>query len=145
MKDAAAQGKSELEQLQHARTQQYEQETATRLAATREYAEKNIKGWTPERDAKLTNFATKELGFEMGTLRGALTPQVYRALHLAEIGFQALTKATAKPSTPQSAPVEVLETVKPKGNPVIRKTLSNMSIDEHAALYRKEQEARRRA
>lgn len=94
---AAQQGFRKLQQLQAARGQVAEhltgqqkarieatqQETAQRLQATAKYAAENIKGWTPEVDEKITDFATKELGFTRDMLKSAYTPEIYRTLHLA--------------------------------------------------------------
>lgn len=124
---------------QKARTDQTQQETAKRLQETRQYAETKIKGWTPEVDAKVTEFATKELGFDWNTLKGAYTPAVYRALHLAWLGHQAIN---TKPNTPApKLSVEPLKVVAAKANPPAKKDLAAMSMEEYAAeFYKRPQE-----
>lgn len=121
---------------QHQRVAGSQQETAKRLAETREFAQRNIKGWSPEVDAKLTDFAMKELGFDTGTLLGAYNPQVYRALHLAWIGHQTLSKPTAgKPAAP---PVPAMRVVAGRANAPAVKPLADMNMDEYAAHRRKQ-------
>lgn len=103
-------------QFAQARTDAAKQETATRLTATRDYAEKNIKGWTPELDAKITDFAMTTGGFDRETLTSALTPQVYSLLHLAFLGHQSQTRQqTAKP-TPQTVSLTPTQTVTAKAS-----------------------------
>jgi len=93
------------EQAAQRRTEAAQQDTAKRLAATTEFAVKNIKGWTPELDAKITEFAVKDLGFDVDTLKGSYTPQIYKTLHLAYLGQQTqLRQQTARPS-PSLKPV----------------------------------------
>ncbi len=138
LKEARGQVVSFVGEKQKARTEQVQQDTAKRLQETREYAEKQIKGWTPEVDAKITEFATKELGFDWNTLKGAYTPAVYKALHLAWLGHQAIN---TKPATPPKTPVtEPLRVVAAKANPPAKKDLAKMSMDEYAAEFNKRQQ-----
>lgn len=131
LKDARGQVATYLGERQKARTDQTQQETAKRLQETRQFAETKIKGWTPEVDAKITDFATKELGFDWNTLKAAYTPAVYKALHLAWLGHQAIN---TKPNAPApKLPVEPLKVVAAKANPPAKKNLSDMSMDEYAA------------
>lgn len=123
---------------QKARTDAAQQETVKRLQATAEYAQKNIKGWTPEVDAKLTDFATQELGFDRDALKSAYTPQIYRALHLAWLGHQALSQKPA--ASPKPAP-QPLKVVAAKANPPAVKDLGKMSMEEYAS-YRQKQMGR---
>lgn len=106
-----------LNEQQAKRTEQAEQETATRLRETAEFAKTKIPGWTPEVDAKVTNFAEAELGFTRDTLKNAYSPAVYKTLHLAWLGHQSLQKQNAKPkpATPASQP---LSKVSARANPV---------------------------
>lgn len=119
----------QLQQLQSQRVAEWEKATEARLIETRDFAQKNIKGWSPELDAKLTDFAIKDLGFDVDTLKGAYTPAVYRALHLAWVGAQALNKQPAKPSKPKAEPLKV---VAAKANPPARKSYADMDMDEYA-------------
>jgi hypothetical protein len=116
---------------QKARTDLTQQESAKRLQETRQFAETKIKGWSPDVDAKITDFATKELGFDWNTLKAAYTPAVYKALHLAWLGHQAIN---TKPNAPTPKPsVEPLKVVAAKANPPARKSLTEMSMEEYAA------------
>lgn len=131
LKEAAQQASATLNTKVTERTEKAKQETANRLQETRQFAETQIKGWTPEVDAKVTEFAVKELGFDTDTLIGAYNPAVYKALHLAWIGHQALQKPAAKPA-PKPAP-QPLTVVASKANPSARKALADMSMEEYAA------------
>lgn len=129
LKEQRGEAQRYLEQRQYERSEQAKQETENRLQETRDYAEKNIKGWSPEVDAKLTEFATSELGFDRNTLRAAYNPAIYRALHLAWVGHQALQKQPAKPAQPKAEP---LKTVTAKSSPPTRKSYADMEMDEYA-------------
>lgn len=136
LKEARGQVGEYLGERQKARTEQTQQETAKRLQETRQFAEKQIKGWSPDVDAKITDFATKELGFDWNTLKAAYTPAVYKALHLAWLGHQAIN---TKPNAPApKAPVEPLKVVAAKANPPAKKNLSEMSMDEYVAHRQKQ-------
>ena len=137
---AAEGAQQEIAKRQNERTLEAQRNTAKRLEETRKFAETNIKGWTPEIDAKVTSFATGELGFQRDALINAYSPQVYRALHLAFIGHQALQQAASRPS---AAPVVPLTTVASKASPPARKTLGDMNMEEYAA-YRQKQNAQGR-
>ena len=120
---------------QKARTDQTQQDTAKRLQETRQFAETKIKGWSPDVDAKITEFATKELGFDWNTLKAAYTPAVYKALHLAWLGHQAIN---SKPNAPAPKLTEPLRVVAAKANPPAKKDLASMSMEEYADFRRKQ-------
>lgn len=105
------------------------QEVGNRLRETRAFAEKELKGWTPDLDNKITDFATKELGFTAEGLRNQYTPQVYRTLYLAHIGHLALQKQTAapKPAAPAAQP---LTKVTSRGNPPVAGLDDRLPADE---------------
>lgn len=131
MKDARGQVVGMLETAQKQRSEQMEQAIVTRLQETADYAQKNIKGWSTALDEKITDFATKELGFEHQQLRRALNPQLYRMMHLAYLGQQTITRLDAKPApAPQAKP---LTTIASKAAPAARKSFSEMSMEEYAA------------
>ena len=117
LKEAKGEISGFLNEQQAKRTEQAEQETATRLRETAEFAKAKIPGWTPEVDAKITTFAEAELGFTRDTLKNAYSPAVYKTLHLAWLGHQSLQKQNAKPkpATPASQP---LSKVSARANPV---------------------------
>lgn len=122
-----------LENSQKSRAEQAQQAVASRLQETRDFAEKNIKGWSEELDNKITAFAVSDLGFDVDTLRSAYTPQVYQTLYLAYLGQQTLAKQSA-PTPPKV--VKPLSTVNPKGG-TVRKSVDQMSVDEMAAYLNK--------
>ena len=112
------------------RSQIAEQETANRLRATAEFAKKSIKGFTPELDARVTDFAVRELGFSRESLFQGINPQSYRALYLAYLGSQTLNRQTAaKPSSPTVQPTR---TVTARSNPAVTKDPEQMSMSEYA-------------
>lgn len=118
------------------RSAQAEQETANRLRETREFAEKNIPGWTPEIDTKIANFAISELGQSVDTLKAAYSPNVYKTLHLAWLGHQALQKQKAAPKAVPSQ-IKPLTTVSSKANPSARRSEADMPMGEFAAWINK--------
>lgn len=124
------------------REAQAQQDTAKRLEATRNFAMKEIKGWTPDLDGKITEFAMKDLGFSRDTLLNAYSPEIYKTLHLAYLGKQTLERQqTAKPS--QTASKAKTTTLSAKSNPPAQKDPADMSEDEFFA-YREAQIARRK-
>lgn len=120
------------------RSDETQQDTARRLHETHEYAKQNIKGWNDERAKKVIDFALEQ-GFSREELQSSLSPATLKILHLAELGHQVLSKSVA-PKIPQKAPLTV---VGGKSNTPVRKSLSDMSMDEYAS-YRKRQEAAKR-
>lgn len=93
-------------------------DTDKRLRETREFAEKELKGWSPDLDNKITEFAMKELGFTVDALRAQYTPQVYRTLYLAHLGHQALQKQASPPKPAQQQVQQPLTKVTARANPV---------------------------
>ncbi len=135
LQQARGQVANVLGERQKARTETAQQETAKRLQETRQFAETKIKGWSPDVDAKITEFATKELGFDWNTLKNAYTPAVYKALHLAWLGHQAINTKTA-PTTAKTPVTEPLRVVAAKANPPAKKNLAELPMDEYAAARR---------
>lgn len=142
LQQTAGKALGELQTRMNRRSEEVQQATARRLQETREYAEKNIKGWSIDVDTKVTEFATKTLGFDVDTLKSAYNPQVYQALYLAHIGHQLLTKQSApKPSGQPAVPLTVVGS---KANPPARKSLADMDMDEYVAFREKQEAAKRR-
>jgi hypothetical protein len=121
-----------LTEQQTQRSAQAEQATANRLRETRAFAEKEIKGWTPELDSKITEFAVSGLGLGIEELKSAYNPTIYKTLYLAYLGQQTLAKQAAPPKTAPSS-VKPLAKVDSKANPSARKSIDSMSIEEYAA------------
>lgn len=131
-----------LENAQNQRSEQAQQGVAKRLQETLEFAQKEIKGWSPELDTRITQFAVNSLGYDVDTLKGAYTPQVYKTLYLAFLGSETLNRqATTKPV---HSSVQPLTKVVSKSGPSARKSLSDMDMDEFAA-HRNRQEAAAKA
>lgn len=126
-----------LDEQQTQRSAQAERETANRLRETRAFAEKEIPGWSPDVDAKITEFAEKQLGYSRETLLGAYSPAVYRTLHLAWLGHQSLTKQQAAPKPAPTTPAKPLTTVSSKANPSARRSEADMPMGEFAAWINK--------
>ncbi len=130
LKESKGQVAEYLGERQKARTEQTQQETAKRLQETRQFAETQIKGWTPELDSKITDFATKELGFDWNTLKSAYTPAVYRALYLAHIGHAALQKQSVAPKSPVNPATQPLTKITARANPPPTGLDDRLSMDE---------------
>lgn len=121
------------------RAEKAEQEIANRLRQTREFAEKEIKGWSPELDNKITQFATTDLGLGIDEMRRSYNPTLYKALYLAYLGQQALAKQAVVPKP--TTQIKPLTTVSSKANPAARKSITDMSMEEYAT-HRKAQLAK---
>jgi hypothetical protein len=84
--------------------QQYQgQLTQANHKLTLGWAKKNIPGWTPSYDKAINTFARKELGFPEQTLLDSISPQIYKALHLAYVGHRTVTKINKPPKPKQAA------------------------------------------
>ena len=81
--------------------QKYETEaklrTAERLRATRDFAQKELPNWSPDRDREITHFAVKELGFTERDIIQSMSPKMYRLADLALDGHR-YREARAKQS-----------------------------------------------
>lgn len=110
------------------RSEQQRIETQKRLQETANFAKKEIPGWSPEIDAKMTDFALGQ-GFTQSQLEQTLNPTMYKMLHLAWIGQQTITRTQSAPK-PQ-AQTSPLKTVSAKASPNVRKDIADMSMDEY--------------
>jgi hypothetical protein len=81
-------------------------------------------------DSKITDFATKELGFDWNTLKGAYTPAVYRTLYLAHIGHAALQKQTTAPKPATPAVTQPLTKITARANPPLTGLDDRLSAEE---------------
>lgn len=122
------------------RTSEAQRDLAKRLEETQDYARKNIKGWTPETDRQIVDFA-KEQGVDLPTLQSVMSPTIYRILHRAMLGEQLLKSQATKPA-PKPVPIVPLETVGAKANQPARKSLADMNMDEYVAARKKQIAAR---
>jgi hypothetical protein len=116
LKEQRGQVAQYLDKTQADMSEQLAQETDKRLRETRAFAEKEIPGWTPDVDVKIVSFAEKDLGFTREQLRTSLSPAVYKTLHLAMIGAEAIKRTTTPPKQQQQAP-QPLTKVTARANP----------------------------
>jgi hypothetical protein len=120
--------KAELEgklgQAQQQRTQDAKQDLAKRIEETRQHAAKNIKGWSPDLDAKILGFI-KERNVPSAIVARNFGPAFYELMHAAYLGSE-LIKNQAAP--PKPAPVvQPLTTVGGKGNPTASRSLAELA------------------
>lgn len=129
MKEQRGQVAQYLQNAETQRTAQAEQDIANRLQETRKYAQEKIPGYSVELENKVADFAVKELGFQIEQLQAAISPQVFRTLHLAWLGSQALQKQQSAPRP--AVPTQPLRTVSSKASPTVTKDPSEMSMAEY--------------
>ncbi len=124
---------TQISESQARRSEMAQQETAKRLHQTLEFAQKNIKGWSKEVDAKVTQFAVETLGFTQDTLKGAYNPQVYQTLYLAMLGHKSLSNQSAAKSVPggRQKQIKPLKTVSAKNSGKVHKDPAEMSMAEY--------------
>jgi hypothetical protein len=115
--------------LQHA----HKEEVAKRFAETEKFAQAKIKGWTPELDKQIIEFA-KSKGATDANLLDAMSPLVYELLHLARIGEQTLKAPVATKPQATTTTAKPLSMVGAKGNPSAGKTIADMDMDEYVAF-----------
>jgi Asp-tRNA(Asn)/Glu-tRNA(Gln) amidotransferase A subunit family amidase len=126
-----------ISQAEQARVEQANREVGERLQKTSEFA-RTLPGYSPQTEVEVIEFA-REQGFTDDDLRRNMNPAVFKMLWLARLGQKTLN-APKKPAQ-QTPPPKPLETVSGKASAPIRKPISKMSIEEHAALFRKKKEA----
>lgn len=117
LKEQRGQVAQYLDKTQAEMSEKLAQETDKRLRETRAFAEKEIPGWTPDVDVKIVGFAEKELGFTREQLRAQINPAVYKTLHLAMIGAEAIKRTNTPPKQQQQA-AQPLTKVTARANPV---------------------------
>ncbi|MDV4166199.1 hypothetical protein R1538_34685 [Rhizobium leguminosarum] len=116
LKEQRGQVAQYLDKTQAEMSEKFAQETDKRLRETRAFAEKEIPGWTPDVDVKIVGFAEKDLGFTREQLLTSLSPAVYKTLHLAMIGAEAIKRTNTPPKQQQQAP-QPLTKVTARANP----------------------------
>jgi len=105
-----------------------QQDIAKRLQETRQFAEKEIPGWTEEIDKQVTDFAMNTLGYDVDTLKTAYSPQIYRTLYYANLGYQALQRSAAKPA-PVAAKPQPLNRITAKSSvPSVKSPEKNVAV-----------------
>lgn len=132
LKEQRGQIANDLQQRHFQRTHEAKQDTAKRFAETQEFAKKNIKGWSPELETQVLEFARSQ-GATDDNIRDAMSPMVFKLLYLARIGNESLSKATTVPKVPAAQPAKPLSTVGGKSNPGSGKSIADMDMDEYVA------------
>lgn len=113
------------------RTAKAQQEFAKRVQETKAFAEKEIKGWSPELSTKVFQYA-KEEGVPASFLEANMSPTLIKLLHRAYVGTESLKKATALPNPNPSAP-KPLTIVGGKSSPAASTNLAEMDMDAYVA------------
>ncbi len=119
-----------VQQHESQRTAETQQETAKRMQETHDYVKANLKGWTPETDKQIIDFALSK-GVTREQMQNLMNPLVYEMLYLARIGSQTLSKPAPTPK--QTAKPAPLQVVGGRSTPAARKSLGEMSMEEYAA------------
>lgn len=126
------------QQISQQRSASIEQMTASRLQETAEFASKNLPNWSQELDAEITNFAVKELGFDVDTLKGAYNPQIYRTLYLAHLGQKTLANSQKAKPQPSKAKAKPLSKVKGRAGAVNAPVQDIDDMEAYAAARKKQ-------
>ena len=137
LKDARDTLSGEVQKAAQQRTQRQQQETETRLKATLEYATKNIKGWNPELDTQITEFAQREFGLDREEFLAIASPKTYAMLHRAWLADQLQKQPQTTAANPNPA-VTPLVRVQTRSSPGGKKSLAEMSMDEFVAERKKQ-------
>ena len=127
LKDAQANAEKGIADAATKRTEAQQADFAKRIQETREFAQTKIKGWSPEIDQKLQEFAVSK-GVNPQFIERNMSPLLYEVLHLAWIGEQAQrTAAQIKPAPQTVVPLAPLEKVAGKSAPAASKTLNDLA------------------
>lgn len=124
--------KGQIQERESTRSQEAQQDLAKRVEETGQFAQSEIKGWSPEVSQKVFNYA-RDQGIPQDFIESNLSPTLLKILHRAWVGEQSLAKQSAalKPKPPQT-PVEPTTRIKPKANPGARKPLAEWTPEDHA-------------
>ncbi len=120
-----------VQQHESSRTASVQQEIAKRMQETHEHVKANLKGWTPDTDKQVIDFALSK-GVTREQMQNLMNPLVYEMLYLARIGHEALAKP-APTAKKQAAPTQPSKAVGGRSTPAARKSFSEMDMEEYAA------------
>lgn len=125
---------------QSERSGRAQQDLAKRVQDTIAYAQKEIPGFKPELTDKLVKFALDE-GMPEDILKANWSPVLYKLLHRASIGTEAMKRQAAAPKSATPAePIVPLQTVAAKAQPAARLSLKQLAdagrMEEYAAARR---------
>ena len=115
------------------RSHEAQQDIAKRIGETREYASKNIQGFSPEVEKRVIDFALEQ-GLPKEALQASINPVVFDLLHKAMLGAEVLKK----PAAPPKKATVPLKTVSSRSNSPVHKSLEDMSMDEYVAAAKKQ-------
>lgn len=112
-----------------------QQEFAMRVQETRDFAENNIKGWTPETDEQMLDFAVNTLGADLEIIKRNLDPVLYQGLYYAMQGAKMLGNAAKKGAIPLASKPnpQPLSRVSSKSNAPANNDPARMTMDQYAA------------
>ena len=130
LRNQKGQLEASIQQHEGRRTDEAQRATAKRMQETHEHVKANLKGWTPDTDKQVIDFAMSK-GITQDELRNTMDPRIYEMIYLARIGQQVLNKPAPKPA-PTAKPTEPLRVVNGRSTPAGRKSLGEMSMDEYA-------------
>jgi len=119
-----------IQQHESSRTASAQQEIAKRMQETHEHVKANLKGWTPETDKQVIDFALSK-GVTREQMQSMMNPLVYEMIYLARIGQNALSKPA--PVQKPAAQPQPSKTVGGRATPGANKSLGEMSMDEYVA------------
>ena len=121
-----------LQQTATLRTQAAQQDFAKRVEETEAFARKSIPNWTPEVDKTVLDYA-RQKAIPDEFLKQHMQPVLYEILYKASIGERVMAKQASPPRPAATPAAQPLQTVSAKSNAPVRKTLSDMSMDEYVA------------
>ena len=130
LRNQKGQLEASIQQHEGKRSAEATREIANRMQQTHEHVKANLKGWTPDTDKQVIDFAMSK-GITQDELRNTMDPRIYEMIYLARIGSQVLNKPAPKPA-PAAKPTEPLRVVNGRSTPAGRKSLGEMSMDEYA-------------
>lgn len=143
LREQRARGVHFVQQAEQTRTAEAAREFEERITETRQAAQKEIKGWTPKLDKDITDFAVG-MGISPQYLSENINPLLYKVLHRAYLGDQALKRTSSVKPDSQKPPATATSTVKAKSSPRTVSDLNSMSMEQYAE-HRKRQDAARAA
>jgi hypothetical protein len=138
------------QQAEHKMQQETQAQTVQRFQHLEQFAQKNVKGWSPEYSNTLMEFSVNQLGADPDALRAVMSEPVIRALDLAYKGWK------LSQTDPKSKQVVATKTLKPgaagqvKSNAVqaVEKTQKSLkksgSVNDAAALILARSQMKRR-
>lgn len=135
----AAKLRDGLKQASDKRIADAQQDFIKRAGETEEYAKKNIKGWTPETNKQVVEFA-RASGIPDAFIEQNMSPVFYETLYYARIGKAAASRTQTAPGQAQPAPS--LQTVGGR-NPSAAFNPATADMDEYVARRREQMKARR--